>query len=45
LQNWKEYKQSVPTYGAIILNEDLTQVHSRQDIIAFWRRCTGVSAL
>ncbi|CAG9766815.1 unnamed protein product [Ceutorhynchus assimilis] len=26
LQEWKEYKQSVPTYGAIILSEDLTHV-------------------
>ncbi|XP_069682519.1 m7GpppN-mRNA hydrolase isoform X1 [Periplaneta americana] len=26
LDQWKEYKQSVPTYGAILLNEDLSQV-------------------
>ncbi|XP_066587223.1 m7GpppN-mRNA hydrolase isoform X2 [Prorops nasuta] len=26
LDNWKEYKQNVPTYGAIVLNEDLTEV-------------------
>lgn len=26
LEQWREYKQSVPTYGAILLNEDLTQV-------------------
>ncbi|GLG95391.1 M7GpppN-mRNA hydrolase [Gryllus bimaculatus] len=26
LEQWREYKQSVPTYGAILLNEDLSQV-------------------
>ncbi|KAG7189900.1 hypothetical protein KM043_006070 [Ampulex compressa] len=26
LEQWREYKQSVPTFGAIVLNEDLTQV-------------------
>ncbi|XP_077285434.1 decapping mRNA 2 [Arctopsyche grandis] len=26
LDNWREYKLSVPTYGAIILNEDLSHV-------------------
>ena len=26
LENWRQYKISVPTYGAIMLNEDLTQV-------------------
>ena len=26
LEEWRQYKISVPTYGAIILNEDLTQV-------------------
>ncbi|XP_041980665.1 m7GpppN-mRNA hydrolase isoform X2 [Aricia agestis] len=26
LDNWREYKQSVPTYGAIILDTDLTHV-------------------
>jgi len=26
LENWRQYKITVPTYGAIILNEDLTQV-------------------
>ena len=26
LENWKQYKMAVPTYGAIMLNEDLTQV-------------------
>lgn len=26
LANWKEYKQSVPTYGAIILSEGMTHV-------------------
>lgn len=24
--NWKEYKMSVPTYGAILLNKDMTKV-------------------
>ncbi|KAI5651472.1 dcp2, box A domain-containing protein [Phthorimaea operculella] len=26
LKNWREYKQSVPTYGAILLDTDLTHV-------------------
>lgn len=26
LEEWREYKQNVPTYGAILLNEDLTHV-------------------
>jgi len=26
LKEWREYKRSVPTYGAILLNEDMTQV-------------------
>ena len=26
LENWRQYKISVPTYGAVILNEDLTHV-------------------
>lgn len=26
LEEWREYKQSVPTYGAILLNEDWSQV-------------------
>lgn len=26
LDQWQEYKQNVPTFGAILLNEDLTQV-------------------
>ena len=26
LENWRQYKISVPTYGAVILNQDLTQV-------------------
>lgn len=26
LDNWREYRLSVPTYGAIIINEDLTKV-------------------
>lgn len=26
LDNWREYKQSVPTYGAILLDTDLTHV-------------------
>lgn len=26
LGEWREYKQSVPTYGAILLNEDMTHV-------------------
>ncbi|XP_076625054.1 decapping mRNA 2 isoform X2 [Colletes latitarsis] len=26
LEQWREYKQSVPTFGAIVLNEDLTKV-------------------
>jgi mRNA-decapping enzyme subunit 2 len=26
LEQWRDYKQAVPTYGAILLNEDLSQV-------------------
>ncbi|EZA53268.1 mRNA-decapping enzyme [Ooceraea biroi] len=26
LEEWKEYKQNVPTFGAIVLNEDMTKV-------------------
>ncbi|XP_076171952.1 decapping mRNA 2 isoform X1 [Ptiloglossa arizonensis] len=26
LEQWREYKQNVPTYGAIVLNENLTKV-------------------
>lgn len=26
LEHWKEYKQNVPTFGAIVLNEDMTKV-------------------
>ncbi|OAD60243.1 m7GpppN-mRNA hydrolase, partial [Eufriesea mexicana] len=26
LEQWRDYKQNVPTYGAIVLNEDLTKV-------------------
>lgn len=26
IEQWREYKQNVPTYGAIVLNEDLTKV-------------------
>ncbi|XP_033333049.1 decapping mRNA 2 [Megalopta genalis] len=26
LEKWREYKQNVPTFGAIVLNEDLTKV-------------------
>lgn len=26
LEQWKEYKMNVPTFGAILLNEDLTKV-------------------
>lgn len=26
LEQWREYKQNVPTFGAIVLNEDLTKV-------------------
>ncbi|KAK0161128.1 hypothetical protein PV327_009640 [Microctonus hyperodae] len=26
LEQWREYKQSVPTFGAIVLNEDMTRV-------------------
>lgn len=26
LKQWREYKRSVPTYGAILLNEDMTHV-------------------
>ena len=35
LDEWRDYKLSVPTYGAIILNEDLTQVgaNSLHDVI------------
>jgi hypothetical protein len=27
LDDWRDYKLSVPTYGAIILNEDLSKVN------------------
>lgn len=26
ISTWREYKQAVPTYGAILLNEDLSHV-------------------
>lgn len=26
IEQWREYKQNVPTYGAIVLNDDLTKV-------------------
>lgn len=29
LDQWREYKQSVPTFGAIVLNEDLTKVNQQ----------------
>jgi len=35
LEDWREYKLSVPTYGAIILNEDLTRVILVQ---SYWNR-------
>ncbi|KAL1490789.1 hypothetical protein ABEB36_013426 [Hypothenemus hampei] len=35
LQEWKEYKQSVPTYGAIILSEGLSHVLLVQ---SYWAR-------
>nr|CAD7262894.1 unnamed protein product [Timema shepardi] len=35
LDKWREYKQSVPTYGAIVLNEDMSQVLLVQ---SYWSR-------
>jgi len=35
LENWREYKIKVPTYGAIILNEDLTHVLLAQ---SYWNK-------
>ena len=32
LDDWRDYKLSVPTYGAIILNEDLSKVQSNPDV-------------
>ncbi|XP_050295535.1 m7GpppN-mRNA hydrolase [Anthonomus grandis grandis] len=37
LQDWKTYKQSVPTYGAIILSEGLTHVLLVQ---SYWARAS-----
>ena len=33
LDDWRDYKLSVPTYGAIILNEDLSKVQSNLDVV------------
>ena len=33
LDDWRDYKLSVPTYGAIILNEDLSKVQSPLDVV------------
>ena len=35
LENWRDYKLAVPTYGAIILNQDLTKVLLVQ---GYWSR-------
>ncbi|XP_050537158.1 m7GpppN-mRNA hydrolase [Daktulosphaira vitifoliae] len=35
LKEWREYKRSVPTFGAILLNEDMTQVLLVQ---SFWTK-------
>ncbi|XP_012284900.1 m7GpppN-mRNA hydrolase [Orussus abietinus] len=35
LEQWREYKQNVPTFGAIVLNEDLTKVLLVQ---SYWAR-------
>lgn len=35
LEQWRDYKQAVPTYGAILLNEDLSQVLLVQ---SYWAR-------
>ncbi|XP_011299146.1 m7GpppN-mRNA hydrolase isoform X1 [Fopius arisanus] len=35
LDQWREYKQSVPTFGAIVLNEDMTKVLLVQN---YWAR-------
>jgi hypothetical protein len=32
LDDWRDYKLSVPTYGAIILNEDLSKVRTGSNI-------------
>lgn len=37
LENWKKYKQSVPTFGAILLSEDLTKVLLVQ---SFFTKCS-----
>lgn len=38
LEEWKEYKMGVPTYGAIILDESLENVSERKlkDFIVFF---------
>ncbi|XP_074115849.1 m7GpppN-mRNA hydrolase-like [Cotesia typhae] len=35
LRQWREYKHSIPTFGAIMLNEDLTKVLL---VESFWRK-------
>lgn len=35
LEQWREYKQNVPTFGAIVLNEDMTKVLLVQ---SYWAR-------
>ncbi|KAL0131963.1 hypothetical protein PUN28_000022 [Cardiocondyla obscurior] len=35
LEQWREYKQNVPTFGAIVLNEDMTRVLLVQ---SYWAR-------
>lgn len=37
LEDWKQYKLSVPTYGAILLSEDLKHVLLVQ---SFWSKCS-----
>lgn len=37
LENWREYKQTVPTYGAILLDNDLTHVLLVQ---SYWTRAS-----
>lgn len=35
LEEWREYKQSVPTYGAILLSDDMSHVLLVQ---SFWAK-------
>lgn len=37
LNEWKEYKLSVPTYGAIILSENMSHVLLVQ---SYWAKCS-----